>query len=684
MAWLTKSKGLSLKYSVKSDTYLVNSKSRSFFLLPYLSLIFYILAMMPILILSLDAKNTILTANGGGYEVITLKMGYSSFEQLSTWEKYSPFINDFAVSGIIMPALLLLVLLVVKPSYRAYLTAFVTLICNLFLFIQIKCFWQVGSFLPANVLVAGLTETGNTFIADYIKLSSLFKLFILILFSLFSILFARFLDKKQGLLKQKNNTSSKIIVLLSIVGIATSALGNVSLGNEYSNSVLISAFKSFIAYDNIQISEFDKLEPPELLQEFRKFTNSYPMNTKSKYWGKAKDYDVVFIILESVPAQCAKLINPMNELPIMESLIQQSFVSTNHYSTYPYTVRALLSIYSSWYPSNQIKDFIKAYDNRGEKLVAPGVVRSLKEIGYKTAVFVPDYTDNWEHDKQRYEALGFDDQIFPSNDSLKNFKRGDTYWRNNTRIKDEATLVLLKNKITTSLKNNERYLYAYQPQYTHGPWPNVKPGFSIEDTMKECTILMKTVDKWIGEILQLIDKYNRLDKTLIVITADHGIRTNKEHPGFNGGVIDSISFNVPLLLYSPGVIEQTKRIDWLTSHIDIAPSLLSLLGIENGRKYEQGMPIWDKSIKDRYTFFFAKNYLGADAYYYNNNIYMVRHLFKNAKHTSWDNQLSFKAVANTNEKLSREITLKINKMNGLQNNWARMLLPSTMDNINTN
>ena len=50
----------------------------------------------------------------------------------------------------------------------------------------------------------------------------------------------------------------------------------------------------------------------------------------------------------------------------------------------------------------------------------------------------------------------------------------------------------------------------------------------------------------------------------------------------------------------------------MTSHIDIAPSILDLLGIERDRKWEQGAPVWDERLFNRTTCFWATMLFGAD------------------------------------------------------------------------
>ena len=87
----------------------------------------------------------------------------------------------------------------------------------------------------------------------------------------------------------------------------------------------------------------------------------------------------------------------------------------------------------------------------------------------------------------------------------------------------------------------------------------------------------------------------------------------------------------------------------MTSHIDIAPSVLDLLGIEDDRGLELGSPMWEPALADRTTFFFARSYLGADGYQRSNEAVMVRYLYGGVLRAEWNGALRFRATDLINE-----------------------------------
>jgi len=56
----------------------------------------------------------------------------------------------------------------------------------------------------------------------------------------------------------------------------------------------------------------------------------------------------------------------------------------------------------------------------------------------------------------------------------------------------------------------------------------------------------KIQEEWLDELVEFIDRIEKLEKTTIVITGGHGIRTAREDPQLNAVFIDERLFHVPL------------------------------------------------------------------------------------------------------------------------------------------
>ena len=93
--------------------------------------------------------------------------------------------------------------------------------------------------------------------------------------------------------------------------------------------------------------------------------------------------------------------------------------------------------------------------------------------------------------------------------------------------------------------------------------------------------LHKLVDQAIGRILETLDQSGMADDTIVVFTSDHG-----DLLGAHGGLIQKWcnafdeATRVPLLIAGPGIEPGNNGVTIPTSHVDLIPTLLGLVGID--------------------------------------------------------------------------------------------------------
>jgi membrane-anchored protein YejM (alkaline phosphatase superfamily) len=280
------------------------------------------------------------------------------------------------------------------------------------------------------------------------------------------------------------------------------------------------------------------------------------------------------------------------------------------------TNRAYISLFTSLYPFAN-KSFHSAPNNK-----LPGVISSLRNAGYETKMYGALWTG--ESDQNMLSSIGFDTLGVPPGGINDNGQ-----WPKKVEV-DRAALQMLESDIARWNGGGKRFAVAFLPQIGHGPWPDMSSTGVPHSVAERGRALMKLEDAWLGELLQSLEKDHLLSNTIIVLTADHGIRDTVEDPSFTRGMIDDYSFHVPLMVYSQSAIPNRVDIPWLTSHIDIPPTVLDLLAVTDGRQLEEGAPIWQKDIRDRTTFFLASYFLRSDGYYRNGEYYMVRYVSDSA------------------------------------------------------
>jgi arylsulfatase A-like enzyme len=97
-------------------------------------------------------------------------------------------------------------------------------------------------------------------------------------------------------------------------------------------------------------------------------------------------------------------------------------------------------------------------------------------------------------------------------------------------------------------------------------------------------------DAEIGRLLAVMDERGLLDDTLIVITADHGEEffdhgyvTHHRSSGFAEELI-----RIPLLVRPPGGLAEPETVHGLVRMVDLAPTILDFLGLEEGNGSMEG------------------------------------------------------------------------------------------------
>lgn len=86
------------------------------------------------------------------------------------------------------------------------------------------------------------------------------------------------------------------------------------------------------------------------------------------------------------------------------------------------------------------------------------------------------------------------------------------------------------------------------------------------------------VDDQVGEILNCLQEQNLLENTILIVNADHGALRG-ECRGLGKHVFNRASHAVPLIIADPDSREKGRRVKEVCSNIDIARTVLSMLGV---------------------------------------------------------------------------------------------------------
>lgn len=95
--------------------------------------------------------------------------------------------------------------------------------------------------------------------------------------------------------------------------------------------------------------------------------------------------------------------------------------------------------------------------------------------------------------------------------------------------------------------------------------------------------LATLVDRWVGQLLDLVERLGLMKNTLIVWTTDHG-HLFGEHdlqgkPGAELGKLYEITTRIPLLVYHPEGLGAGQQVQGIVQPTDILPSVLEFMGL---------------------------------------------------------------------------------------------------------
>lgn len=446
------------------------------------------------------------------------------------------------------------------------------------------------------------------------------------------------------------------------VGVVLLLAGGVSLAGSLSamkatpiaRSYLVSSIAALTDRGGSSASG-DVASPAELVEAFRQLAGTTGSPTVDGPYAAAKENDLIVFIVETGSSRFVDLKNDLEDFPTLQRLSGNSLLAFNHHSTFPASSESLFSFFFSLYPPRSYYSTCVVGASLKFTRPFPGFVSSLKDMGYHTATYLP-FRDALPLDLVLRANLGFDRVYYAQSEERLDGR-------------DQMALDTMKKDISGWLRSGERYAVVFLPQAGHAPWPGRPKSRSISEHGK---MVAARHDKWLGEVVDILAKYGRLDRTVIVFTGDHGIRTTAEDPDFRSGFIDEYSFRVPLMIYSKAAFPEPVYINELTSHIDVSPSLQNLFGVVRDHSPEQGVSLWDKSISKRSVFFLGNWYLGADGFRRDGRFAMYSEVLDISFASD---RLSFNIDSlSRNPEETREIRKRVRDLYELQQRWVKAFL----------
>lgn len=389
-----------------------------------------------------------------------------------------------------------------------------------------------------------------------------------------------------------------------------------------------STLTSYLVDEDVNFSEIDVPTKKELKESYQKLIYPDGVELDSGYIENIlkapfKKRHILVLSLETAAKKYYPIINN-TDLPVLYRMGKQAIVSENHYANTPFTSWATFAMISGTYPSGfgviaKIGDF-----------ETDGLATVLGRNGYEST-FIDSYKIDWlkgmNFHKKTWRNLGFENLLDTINDSeLIAMKKENTSQYKRTLRAEEKSIDKVISAILEAEKRDRKAVVFLDTILGHYEWKSPEKDESLQGKEKIFNII-KVFDAFLGNILDTLKKNNLDQDIIIVITGDHGLRYMDEFEslGETFGHLN-MAFNVPFLLYAPGLINDQISLPYVTSHVDITPTLLEFVGVETSDLFHHGQNVLDKRLHHRVTFMMNTNLSPTDGFHWQGNFMTYNNL----------------------------------------------------------
>jgi arylsulfatase A-like enzyme/Flp pilus assembly protein TadD len=250
------------------------------------------------------------------------------------------------------------------------------------------------------------------------------------------------------------------------------------------------------------------------------------------------------------------------ETPALDRLLAESVVFERAYSHYPLTLPSHASIFTGQLPPEHGVRSNKAFALPQD---ARTLAERLTEVGYRTGGFVSSMVLRAETGI----AQGFERYEEPEgrSDSALTFaqQRGD------------RTLERARGWLRSQPPEQKLFLFfhSFDP---HTPYDAPEPFAGRFADAYDAEVAY--ADQIVGGLLETLEELGRLQGALIVFLSDHGEGLGDHVEREHGIFLYRESLQVPLAIRLPGGERSGERIGDAAGLVDVAPTLLALLGLE--------------------------------------------------------------------------------------------------------
>jgi arylsulfatase A-like enzyme len=339
--------------------------------------------------------------------------------------------------------------------------------------------------------------------------------------------------------------------------------------------------------------------------------------------------NVIFIVLETAGWSDYPFSGPDCRMPHVNALLPHSLYAHRHYSTSIESLRANFSIYTSLYDllGREPQQYFARHLVNDPAVHMDALPRILADHGYVTRYYFPSllWPKNFEKDSLRlygFQVVRMGRDIPVPRDAAQELEQWNRLTLNSSpaeKMSQESTMYEMAEHDVVELHAQKKpFFFALAGSIGHAPFIDIRSAADIaRDPNPSRKNLVGNIaafqDQLIGSLVDKLQQLGLLENTILMITGDHGPRTRRDDPNLDLTFANDENFHVPLLIRDPAVFSKTVEIDQITSHLDITPTILQLLGLQDSRYQKEGMSMFDPNLKNRIVFYLGQQLRGFDA-----------------------------------------------------------------------
>ena len=383
-------------------------------------------------------------------------------------------------------------------------------------------------------------------------------------------------------------------------------------------------------WDTDKIAGNYRMEIRQLTGEDKKSLAELGISMEQDEWNKkTADYDkIVLLVLESVHRDFINFYNPAipeEATPFLNSLIIRYPHMDNFYTSSVPTTQGLNALFRS--------HLILDKDIPGKN--TPSLYRSVQENGMR-GIFMNASSQYYSNELKEYPEHYGMQEYYAKEYLEKQGYTGASGWGFHNDVMYEETLRMLERGKDDRMLLVTKTLDMHQPYpYTGINWNSMPVSVRNQDY---ATIRgMYWVDKTLQHFFEEADRLGLMDdRTLFIITSDHNPHSGGEYTEIVTNKNDKMSVApLPLIFISKNLapLNDLRTLEYC-SQIDVAPTLLYLLGLEKPSLF-MGRNLLQPSSKP-----YALGYFGGKAYYWSDGMSFIDQMDKPVPDTKYEDALS--------------------------------------------